>query len=941
MSQREFMVISTNTAQQIRDADSFAALLAEMEEFTKQWDAILIQEFDGFACERTPPPCGPHHVFRHWPGPGSVSMGIVIHDRVRPLLRSIHCHGRAMSAYFNNDMELNVTLINSHGGHGEALLDSLTDISFLIKKATKSSGKVVCGDFNVDQLPTLPNDPWQHLRSADHSSRARALLLSLCDTFKFEVVLPLLGSEPTAGPHRSLNEVCSFTRVPSGEQSGLPSFLDYTLSKPHTVSSTRSFWNSFSDHAFIVSELKCAFRPRPRRPKSTWREACWDSAVQMVTNTAPDRFTSIEHLLDYIKHIQAITGDNTPCSLRRSLRETPSIKNIRLALKRAANTRDVKQLKAQLWNERKLFWQKLREDGECSKLQRGSPVTKARKLRPITRMLNADGNVTIDHNDWKDLAHAEFTKKWQSGCPHRRSVLQDELARHHGVALQGTCSDFIGAAERLGKQFKLDNQGICPRSLRLVLAGAKDTTTDILNRLLSDDDFFSNSVVDGRTAAKVSGPALSSQIRSILPMPTILMIFDCIIDKELQEIVSQAASQCSNGYLECAIRRRQILDCTFALTMHLEKCLDAHGKGAIAGADIKAFYDTLDPLLIFRWLVGRGDHRAVAASFLRLHCLPEVILSVGTVKTTIKHRTVGVFTGSRSAGAAGRIPLIDISLRRMHVWEQLAAKYGDVYTCIASFIDNIYTASFDPINTMLILSDVELQLNNSWRLQLGPASKFVMPAEGCNRSLLDHPGLESWPVVKTFKCLGQLLTHNCSISEDFNDAKKKMWASFWASFGPSMKRCSRHTKLRFLESSIKSLGRFRWSRWPYQRTYGKLLDHTQSHMLSLLFPTESIPGEAPCDYFRRRSLHAGRLAASCGRWSHSWADSVKTWHAHVMRDNRSWSKAIYEFHDSNWLMEQRSAWSYASNRHRTQTRAVRGCPAKRYDEGLEEALSLV
>ena len=165
--------------------------------------------------------------------------------------------------------------------------------------------------------------------------------------------------------------------------------------------------------------------------------------------------------------------------------------------------------------------------------------------------------------------------------------------------------------------------------------------------------------------------------------------------------------------------------------------------------------------------------------------------------------------------------------------------------------------------------------------------------------------------------------------------KRNMWASFWANFRPSMRRCGAGAKLRFLNSSIKSLGQFRWSRWPYQKTYAKTLDRIQSHMVSLLFPFVAIPGEAPSDYFRRKSINAGRFASSSGRWSTSWATSVRKWHAHIIRchDPKTWAKSIYEHHDSAWLAKKRRLASHRHDVSRTKTRSVRGNVA----EGLEEA----
>ena len=161
-------------------------------------------------------------------------------------------------------------------------------------------------------------------------------------------------------------------------------------------------------------------------------------------------------------------------------------------------------------------------------------------------------------------------------------------------------------------------------------------------------------------------------------------------------------------------------------------------------------------------------------------------------------------------------------------------------------------------------------------------------------------------------------------------------------YKPSLRNSSSRTKLHFLEACVKRVGSFRWSRWPYQKTQAKLLDQIQTHMLAILFPTAAAPGEIPNDYFRRRSLNAGRLAASQGRWGATWAAQVRSWHDHVTRghDAGTWAKHIYKFHDSNWLTAQRLCSCRGLETSRTNTRRAHGRASRRYQEGYEEARTI-
>ena len=110
-----------------------------------------------------------------------------------------------------------------------------------------------------------------------------------------------------------------------------------------------------------------------------------------------------------------------------------------------------------------------------------------------------------------------------------------------------------------------------------------------------------------------------------------------------------------------------------------------------------------------------------------------------------------------------------------------------------------------------------------------------------------------------------------------------MWASFWANFKPSLRAASPKAKHHFTNSSIRSLGQFKWTRWPYQKSFASLLDKIQTHMLIVLFPTQPAVDEAKSDFFGRRSSNAGWLALRQGRWSCLWAEQVRRWHDHIQR----------------------------------------------------------
>ena len=122
--------------------------------------------------------------------------------------------------------------VGFHGAHGDALLGSLTDVVTLKKRKPRHSQLIVLGDFNVDLLPILEQDPWHDLpnRTQDHRDR-RAVLENLCQALKLETAVPDLVVGSPGGPFKDAAPFVPFTRIPTGACAGqqVPSLLDYFL----------------------------------------------------------------------------------------------------------------------------------------------------------------------------------------------------------------------------------------------------------------------------------------------------------------------------------------------------------------------------------------------------------------------------------------------------------------------------------------------------------------------------------------------------------------------------------------------------------------------------------------------------------------------------------------------------------------------------------------
>ena len=225
--------------------------------------------------------------------------------------------------------------------------------------------------------------------------------------------------------------------------------------------------------------------------------------------------------------------------------------------------------------------------------------------------------------------------------------------------------------------------------------------------------------LEGRVAAKVRGLISPTQTRAILPLPAVLGVVDVVLAKRMHTVIDTISATCSRSFLEASRKGRQILDITFPLTQVLEKGADEFGEAAVAQGDIKQFYDHIQPLKVAKWLSDNGLPWAESLTFLRLHSLPSIRLSVGQSFSKINDRTCGVLTGSRSAVAAGRVPVLDVALRRVHVWNQLAYRTDSRAFALAVFVDNLFSTGRDAWSATSIIDDAAVHLKQHWGLDLG------------------------------------------------------------------------------------------------------------------------------------------------------------------------------------------------------------------------------
>ena len=302
-------------------------------------------------------------------------------------------------------------------------------------------------------------------------------------------------------------------------------------------------------------------------------------------------------------------------------------------------------------------------------------------------------------------------------------------------------------------------------------------------------------------------------------------------------------------------------------------------------------------------------------------------------------RCSGTLTGSRSAGAAGRMPLLDVCQLRLGEWSKKSFSVQGQSFSLASFVDNLLTTSSSPTQAVEILDDCEYYLKQRWGLVYGEDSREYITCKGDCRPM-QVPNC--WSKVTTMKSLGHHLQDDNGINDCFKAVTGAMWRSFYGNLTQGLLSSSEKVKARFLNANILAVASSRWARWPYQKSYGSGLDSIQRKMLAHLLQIKPAEGEPFDAFVQRRHIICGHKASSVGRWSSKWAQGVVNWSEHVERrhDPKAWSHTALGWHDSQWLHFRRLIES-SIGESRTRTRCIRGAPQRRWEEGLQLARQVV
>ena len=905
-----------------------------------EWDIIYVSEHDGARDDTQPESPFGHSVIRHYPGPGSWSMSLIIHRDFRRYIRKSDSQGRSMSVTAWNPGVFEFTVIGVHGGHDDALHASLGDAAALFWRAPSLASKILIGDWNVDLLQLCADDPYRDLSNrSDHHGDQRLALHSLLHAFDISIHYPSICHGSPGGFRAAEAAHSVISRVPLGAQTEKPALLDFCVAKAEVEIKSDLFWlNDRSDHAALRCILPGHVRRRTRRQRTTWRCASWDAAISHIQGLRLETFKDAQDFSDTAKLVMSACGDDRPAAARRRGREPPAIKDLRLLLRSSVDPFRTATLRREIWQARVHWLRTLKEIRERHNFEAGKPRTKSKKLFPLTQ-LEVEGRKSLDHSAWAGAISTAFEQRWRCHDQQKREDIRSALANNRDRTPEFSDREWLEALETITRPFAIDQQGLCPLVIRLLFYGAPRATASLFNSVIGSDDFFHAERILGHARAKKRGLIQAEKVRIILPLSSILAVIDAAVSNRLHKRLDEWGSGIPPSFLECAKKRRQIQDITFAAALHIEKGIDNHGRAAVCQADIKQYYDHLDALKIASWVGDNLSDAGLATAILRLHLLPTTVVSVGSSTCSIKNRTSGMLTGSRSAGAAGRIPLMDAAFSLSSTWPGRAMSYGSICCGLGTFVDNLVTLSINSRSGMALLDDLETFIHGKWGLTFGLDSRMYIVAAGGDDGVDIGTCYRGWKRLGSMKLLGHVLNSNNSIMPEVMDTVASMWTCFYANLSPALRSASFKAKMGFLQRCVRPLAAWKWSQWPFTKTAATKLDQCQTHMIAVLNPVQQLSHESPLEFFARRSRLCGRMAKTAGKWSLQWARSLPKWKGHYERDHAQcrWNPSIAAWHDNIWLEAQRMEHTGANATTRTRTRAKTGRVLARWHESLEHA----
>ena len=870
-------------------------------------------------------------------------MCFVVHASLDACIKKVNWHGRAGALHLFDRPNpvfdgLNVVVVGIHGAHGDELEHSLADASVIQRCFPRNAQRFFFGDWNVDQMPSFAQDPFVALpRRESHHRERRDLLVAWASAHKLCLQLPQcdLQRMPECISEELLFSGVPFTRMPQGLQDAFPSCLDYAFSSSDFVSNSSFSWRDVpGDHAIVAFVCELRFNIKARR-KMKWRPSSIDQSISEMGAVTLYDTCSARDLHKQLIEVQASCEDRRSCAERRHDRMPQELRDTYHLLATEVDPRTVLVLRKKVWQLRKKWVADARLQSNVQRVQDGRVLRRSKRLHSISSIV-VDGEPSQDRELWASSVQQFFEKKWGVDTVDVRKSCLDFISSCDQSPLEIEIEHIANAFKRLRNKLSLDLHGVARMSLEYLFLAQPENFRRWLACFAVDRHRIAELEIHARAYGKTKPDTVVDDIRVILPLPCILSLLDAMLPFILESYITNLFPEPAGVWFG-ARPSTQVLDITHGLSCVIEKGLDSHSKCAIGQADIRAYYDSINLLRVFNYLVEHGVPSSLAGACLSHQLLPWVYIDIGQLHIPIGARSVGSLTGSRLAGVAARVPVYEVCCRRSQVWEQWGFETPTATLTMCTYVDNLFTASKSAHMASLLLQDAADELMSTWSLSIKPSSRMIMVADGADDHSTCDPDI--WPICTNMEALGHLLENDGSVNACFTRTVRNMWKSFFGNCSSyDAKKLPIKCRLQLLRRAVVPILRFRWTRWPFTITRARQLDRLQRRMLSIVIAMRPLASEDCLSFIRRRNRAVSSLQRSTGVWSTQWAQGLVGWDDHLQRDRNfnTWSAHLRHLLTPEYLERRRLL-----NGRRPATRNRSGWICARWFEQVNKAKAYI
>ena len=333
---------------------------------------------------------------------------------------------------------------------------------------------------------------------------------------------------------------------------------------------------------------------------------------------------------------------------------------------------------------------------------------------------------------------------------------------------------------------------------------------------------------------------------------------------------------------------------------------------------------------VVRCLFAHGFDRGTALAVLRFTaCLPLRFSGI-SAEYSLDCRSSGVLTGTRTAGALGRILVAIVVSAVYGDLARHAYQAGERKVVLSTWVDNLYVAAASPVACSAMLQILESGFAQ-WGVELKPGSVSLTTPAGSRSAV--PAGRQTLPDCP---CLGATICSDSSHRQVLASLLAKIrGVSFALVKNRGYGFLGIRKRAEVAHRAATPLVDFFVPLLRPSASLARALDAAQFWLCSIALRMIPFAGETAAAFAQRRRWVCSSLVNELGRWSERVCLRFSNWGMHVLRreqyGNPPWYVVLLPWHDATWLDTQRRALGSSG---RTGTRVRPGRPSVRFQEAL-------